>query len=124
MQAIHNTVEKTLRAERLEEWQCGAELIHELLARGANPSKLDGTGRTALAVMKEFPLLPDDTRNGKEDIVSYHRMHDWGSPRNQIINHFFIFLVCIQCDANQLRVFFRTWRKPSITSAQTHWMRL
>lgn len=71
MQAIHNAIEKTLRAERLEEWQCGAELIHELLARGANPSKLDGTGRTALAVMKEFPLLPDDTRNGKEDIVSY-----------------------------------------------------
>ena len=70
-QALHNTIEATLRAEKLDQWQCGADVINELITLGANPSKLDDKGRSALAVMKEYPLVPDDLRNGKEDIVSF-----------------------------------------------------
>jgi hypothetical protein len=68
---LHNTIETTLRAEKLDQWQCGADVINELITLGANPSKLDDKGRSALAVMKEYPLVPDDLRNGKEDIVSF-----------------------------------------------------
>lgn len=68
-QALHCAIDRTMRTDVQEEWENGQGMIAELLARGAQPNKLDGNSRTALTVLKSLLLGPNDRHNGKEQIV-------------------------------------------------------
>eukprot|EP00035_Acanthoeca_spectabilis_P022768 m.445650 g.445650 ORF g.445650 m.445650 type:complete len:162 (-) comp19261_c0_seq1:1737-2222(-) len=67
--ALHCAIDRTLRTDVQEEWGYGQSVIAELLARGADPNKLDANGRTALTVLKSLLLAPKDAHNGKEQMV-------------------------------------------------------
>eukprot|EP00037_Helgoeca_nana_P011906 m.107110 g.107110 ORF g.107110 m.107110 type:complete len:167 (+) comp21136_c0_seq2:246-746(+) len=67
--ALHCAIDRTMRTDVQEEWENGQGMIAELLARGAQPNKLDGNSRTALTVLKSLLLGPNDRHNGKEQIV-------------------------------------------------------